>query len=190
MTSIWRKVTEIDLPADSNLKAFSIPQIKDLTVTYFLKLTLQNSAGQIISSNFYWLSTTDDVLNLKGTKWYYTPVSSYADMTQLEKLLPVKLAASGRAMRRGGEEIALVTISNPSRGLAFFVHLQIKQGSSERDVLPVVWEDNYISLLPGERREVTATYKVRDLGNAAAFLKVEGWNSVPLEIPLTVKKKR
>jgi len=186
----FSKVTEIDLPADSNLKAFSIPQIKDLTVTYFLKLTLQNLAGQIISSNFYWLSTTDDVLNLKGTKWYYTPVSSYADMTQLEKLLPVKLAASGRAMRRGGEEIALVTISNPSRGLAFFVHLQIKQGSSERDVLPVVWEDNYISLLPGERREVTATYKVRDLGNAAAFLKVEGWNSVPLEIPLTVKKKR
>ena len=144
----------------------------------------------MISSNFYWLSTTDDVLDTKKTKWYYTPVSSYADMTQLEKLPSAKLAVSGRALRRGGEEIARVTVSNPSRSLAFFVHLLIKQGNSERDVLPVIWEDNYVSLLPGERREITATYKVRDLGNAAAFLKVEGWNSLPIKIPLSVSKKR
>src|SRR5437660_5646011 len=133
----FSNVTEIDLAADSNFKAFSIPQIRDLSATYFLKLTLQNSAGKIVSSNFYWLSTTDDVLDKTKTKWYYTPVSSYADMTQLEKLPPVKLVVAGRAQRRGGEETARVTISNSSRSLAFFVHLQIKQGSSGRDVLPV-----------------------------------------------------
>jgi exo-1,4-beta-D-glucosaminidase len=186
----FSKVTEVDLAPDSNLKAFLIPQIKDLSATYFLKLTLQDATGRTVSSNFYWLSTIDDVLDAKKTKWYYTPVTSYADMTQLEKLPPVKLAVSGRAARRGGEEIARVSISNPSHGLAFFVHLQIKQGSSERDVLPIVWEDNYVSLLPGERREVTATYKVKDLGNAAALLKVEGWNSSPIRISLASNKKR
>jgi len=186
----FSKATEVDLAADSNFKAFSIPQIKDLSATWFLKLILQNSAGQILSSNFYWLSTTDDVLDTKKTKWYYTPVSSYADMTQLEKLPPVRLVVAGRAVRRGGEEVAHVTLSNPSRSLAFFVHLQIKQGSSERDVLPVVWQDNYISLLPGERREVTATYKVKDLGNAAAILKVEGWNTVPVKISLAPDRRR
>jgi exo-1,4-beta-D-glucosaminidase len=186
----FSKVSEVDLAADSNFKAFSIPQIKDLSTTYFLKLTLQNSTGHIISSNFYWLSTTDDVLDQKKTKWFYTPVSSYADMTQLEKLPPVKLDVSGRAVRRGGEEVARVTISNPSQSLAFFVHLQIKQGSSERDVLPVVWEDNYVSLLPGERREITATYRVKDLGNTAAFLNVEAWNSSPVKISLAPNKRR
>jgi len=186
----FSKVTEVNLAADSNFKAFSIPQIKDLSATYFLKLTLQNLTGQIVSSNFYWLSTTDDVLDMTKTKWYYTPVSSYADMTQLEKLPPAKLVVTGRAVRKGGEEIARVTISNPSRNLAFFVHLQIKQGRSERDVLPIIWNDNYVSLLPGERKEVTATYKVKDSGNAPAFLKVEGWNSVPIRIPLAVNKKR
>jgi exo-1,4-beta-D-glucosaminidase len=186
----FSKVTAVDLAADSNFKAFSIPEISDLSTTYFLKLTLQNATGQIVSSNFYWLSTTDDVLDKTKTKWFYTPVSSYADMTQLEKLPAVKLAVSGRAMRRAGEEIARVTISNPSRSLAFFVHLEIKQGISERDVLPVVWEDNYISLLPGERREVAATYKVKDLGNAAGFLNVEGWNISPVKISLAPDKKR
>jgi len=186
----FSKVTEIDLAADSNFKAFSIPEIKDLSATYFLNLTLQNATGQIVSSNFYWLSTTDDVLDKTKTKWYYTPVSSYADMTQLEQLPAVKLAVSGRTSRRGGEETARVAISNPSQSLAFFVHLQIKQGSSERDVLPVIWQDNYISLLPGERRELTASYKVRDLGNAAAFLKVEAWNSAPVKISLASDKRR
>jgi len=186
----FSKATEVDLAADSNFKAFSIPQIKDLSATYFLKLTLQNANAQIVSSNFYWLSTTDDVLDTKKTKWFYTPVSSYADMTQLQKLPPVKLGVSGRAVRRGGEEIAHVSISNPGRSLAFFVHLQIKQGSSGRDVLPVVWEDNYVSLLPGERREVTATYKVKDLENAAAVLVVEGWNSAPVKISLAPNRRR
>ncbi|MDX6444533.1 MAG: exo,4-beta-D-glucosaminidase [Blastocatellia bacterium] len=180
----FSKVAEMDLAADSNVKAFSLPEIKDLSAIYFLKLTLQNASGQIVSSNFYWLSTTDDVLDTKKTKWFYTPVSSYADMTQLEKLPAVKLAVSGRTVRRGGEEIARVAISNPSPSLAFFVHLQIKQGNSERDILPVVWQDNYVSLLPGERREITATYKVKDLGKAAATLKVEAWNSAPVKISL------
>jgi exo-1,4-beta-D-glucosaminidase len=102
----------------------------------------------------------------------------------------VKLAVSGRTLRRGGEEIARVAISNPSPSLAFFVHLQIKQGSSERDVLPVVWQDNYVSLLPGERREITATYKVKDLGNTGATLKVEAWNSAPVKVSLGRNKKR
>jgi exo-1,4-beta-D-glucosaminidase len=186
----FSKATEFVLAADSNFKAFSIPQIKDLSTTYFLKLTLQDTAGKIVSSNFYWLSTTDDVLDMKKTKWYYTPVSSYADMTQLEKLPPVKLEVAGRAVRRGGEESAHVKISNPSRDLALFVQLQIKQGRSDQNVLPVVWEDNYISLLPGERREITATYKVKDLGNAAAFLTVAGWNSSPVKISLGPNKKR
>ena len=130
------------------------------------------------------------MLDTKKTKWYYTPVTSYADMTQLERLPPVKLEVSGRAVRRGGAEIARVTISNPSRSLAFFVHLQIKRGSNGPDVLPVVWQDNYVSLLPGERRELTATYKVKDLGSATAFLKVEGWNSAPIKVPLAVNRKR
>ncbi|MDX6382964.1 MAG: exo,4-beta-D-glucosaminidase, partial [Blastocatellia bacterium] len=77
-----------------------------------------------------------------------------------------------------------------SRRLAFFVHLQIKQGSGGRDVVPVVWQDNYISLLPGESREVTATYKVKDLGKAAPSLKVKAWNSAPVTIPLAVHRKR
>jgi exo-1,4-beta-D-glucosaminidase len=125
------------------------------------------------------------VLDPKKAEWYYTPVSSYADMTQLEKLPPVTLSVSGKAERRGQNEIAHVTVSNPTRSLAFFIRLQIKKGSNGADVLPIVWQDNYFSLMPGERREISASYKLKDLAGARAFVTIEGWNSAPVSTPIT-----
>jgi exo-1,4-beta-D-glucosaminidase len=185
----FSNVSSLDLPADSNAKALVFPQFQGLSSTYFLRLMLEDEKGQTISSNFYWLSTKDDVLDWQKSTWYYTPTNSYADMTQLQKLLPVKLVLAANAVRRGGDDIAHVTVSNPSSSLAFFIHLQIKKGTSDKDVLPVVWQDNYLTLMPGESREVTATYKVKDLGTAAPFLAIEGWNSSKLLKPIARKRR-
>ena len=185
----FSRVLRLDLPADTNSSALLIPPIQDLTATYFLRLLLEDSNGRLLSSNFYWLSAKDDVLDWQKSTWYYTPTSSYADMTQLQKLPAVKLALSSRALRKDGTEIAHVRVSNPGRTIAFFVQLQIKQGRSGRDVLPVIWQDNYFSLLPGESREITATYRLRDLGNSPAFLSVDGWNSSPVMIAIDAKSK-
>jgi exo-1,4-beta-D-glucosaminidase len=108
----------------------------------------------------------------------------------LEKLPPVKLSVSGNAQRRGQNEIAHVIVSNPTESLAFFVRLQVKKGSNGEDVLPIVWQDNYFSLMPGERREIAASYKLKDLGAARAFLTVEGWNSAAFSIPIPASRKR
>jgi exo-1,4-beta-D-glucosaminidase len=40
----------------------------------------------------------------------------------------------------------------------------------------VIWQDNYISLLPGEKREVTATYRASQLGESKPAVEVSGWN--------------
>jgi exo-1,4-beta-D-glucosaminidase len=81
-----------------------------------------------------------------------------------------------RSERKGEEEITHVTLENPSKNLAFFVRLKVVKGEQGEEILPVVWEDNYISLLPGERREVTATYRSSELGAAKAVVEVSGWN--------------
>ena len=44
------------------------------------------------------------------------------------------------------------------------------------EILPVLWSDNYFALLPGETREVNATYSARDLGRSAPTVEVDGWN--------------
>ena len=60
--------------------------------------------------------------------------------------------------RKGEDAITHVTLENPSKSLAFFVRLKVDQGKGGEEILPVIWQDNYISLLPGEKREVSATY--------------------------------
>ena len=53
---------------------------------------------------------------------------------------------------------------------------KVDKGLKGEEILPVVWEDNYISLLPGEKREVTATYRVSELGAAKPSVEISGWN--------------
>jgi len=161
-----------------------LPDIRDLSATYFLKLSLTGSDGKELSSNFYWLSTKDDVLDFEKSTWYYTPTSSLADMRQLQELPRLKLAVSGITKRKGEEETAHVTLTNHSKHLGFFVHLQLQGERSGREVLPILWQDNYFSLLPGERRVITGTYNIRDLENDSPKLVVEGWNVEPVSIPL------
>jgi exo-1,4-beta-D-glucosaminidase len=139
-------------------------------------LALETTDGKLVSSNFYWLSTKDDTLDWAKSTWYYTPASSFADLTALQNLKPVELRTVGRVERNGEEEVAHVTVENPSSSLAFAVHLQLKRGRDGEEVLPVLWEDNYFALLPGEKRELTALYKTKSLEGKSPSLTVEAWN--------------
>jgi exo-1,4-beta-D-glucosaminidase len=76
-----------------------------------------------------------------------------------------------------------VTLQNPSRALAFFVHLKVSkstqvptEAAEESEILPMLWEDNYFPLMPGEKRAITATYRAKDLGKAMPLVDVDGWN--------------
>jgi exo-1,4-beta-D-glucosaminidase len=88
----------------------------------------------------------------------------------------VKLKVSDSSTKNGEEEITRVMLENPSQNLAFFVRLKVDKGVKGDEILPVVWQDNYISLLPGEKREVTATYRASELGTAKPTVEVTGWN--------------
>ena len=106
--------------------------------------------------------------------WYTTPTVSYADYTALSQLPKVKLNVTSRNERKGHDAITHVTVENPSKSLAFFVRLKVNKTGKE--ILPVLWEDNYFSLLPGEKREVSATYRASELGTAKPAVEVSGWN--------------
>jgi exo-1,4-beta-D-glucosaminidase len=69
-----------------------------------------------------------------------------------------------------------VVVENPSKSLAFFVRLKVNKGVGGEEVLPVLWQDNYISLLPGEKREISATYRAADLGTSKPAVEVSAWN--------------
>ncbi len=72
-----------------------------------------------------------------------------------------------------------MTVTNPGRDLGFFVHLRITNGRGGEELLPVLWQDAYFSLLPGGKREVTATYRMEDLEGTHPVIEVNGWDVAP-----------
>jgi exo-1,4-beta-D-glucosaminidase len=176
MSEKFSKQVSLDAAADSTNKILTLPDIDGLSPTYFLVLRLHDSSGKLVGSNFYWLSTKPETLDWEKSNWYTTPTSSYADYTALSQLPKVKLKVADHTEHKGEEAITHITLENPSKTLAFFVRLKVNQGKAGDEILPVIWQDNYLSLLPGEKREVTAIYRTREMGAAQPTVEVSGWN--------------
>jgi exo-1,4-beta-D-glucosaminidase len=175
MTERFSREATFDAGPDSSNRLFAIPELEGLTPAYFVWLALDDSEGKRVSTNFYWLSTKPEALNWEKSDWYHTPTKSFADFTALKSLpaVELKLASSSK------EGSTRVTVENPTRSLAFFVHLKVTGGESGDEILPVLWQDNYFPLLPGEKREITATYRPGDLGRSRPVVVVDGWNVQP-----------
>src|SRR5713101_1420841 len=167
----------MNLPPDSSTKAFDLPKVDDLSKTYFLRLELHNAAGKQLSDNFYWLSTKPDVLDWKHKKdTVYTPQAEFGDLSGLSTLPEVKLEVRSSREEQGSKAGVRVSVRNPSGSIAFMVHLRVTKGKGGEDLTPIFWSDNYFSLLPGEEREVTASYDLSDLSGKDAVLEVGGYN--------------
>ena len=178
MTEKFSHEDSLDAGADSTAKILTLPDISGLSPVYFLVLRLTDSTGKLVGSNFYWLSTKPETIDWAKSTWWMTPTESFADYTSLAQLPKVKLKVSERTERKGEDSFTHVTLENPSKNLAFFVRLKVSKGAKGEEILPVVWEDNYISLLPGEKREVTATYRTSELGTAKPVVRSAAgtWN--------------
>ena len=160
----------VDLPADGIATVLTLPSIADLTTTYFLRLSARDRSGKTLSTNFYWLSTQDDVIDWAKSAWYYTPTTKHADLTQLATLPPTTLRTNLTVASRGH---ATVRVENTGRALAFQVRLMLVDSSNGEEFLPVFWDDNYLALLAGEAREITVEYPA---SAATPALQVEAWN--------------
>jgi exo-1,4-beta-D-glucosaminidase len=175
----WKDAT-LDAAADSTARVFEIPQIEGLSATYFLDLRITDAKGKLAGSNFYWLSTKPETLDWAKSNWYTTPTASYADYTSLSEMPKVRLNVESRSERSGNSDskdaVTHVVLENPTSNVAFFVRLKLVKGRGGEEILPVVWQDNYISLLPAEKREIKATYHVSSLGTAKPDVEISGWN--------------
>ncbi len=167
----------LDIAPDSSTKALAIPEISDLTSTYFVRANLTSAEGKLVSTNFYWLSTAVDELDWNKTTWMYTPTSAYADLTALSKLPSALIQVDATVEHKtNGEDVLRAKVKNPSTELAFFLRLKAANGESGEEILPVLWEDNYITLMPSEARTITATFRHKDVGDAAVKLELTGVN--------------
>ena len=140
-----------DVGGDDVAAAFTLdlaPLMGDGVV--FVKLQLRDESGQTVSENFYWLG------------------ASSASYRKLNRLGEASVAATARAEKGR----VVVSLQNTSAVAALATKLTLLAADGTR-VLPAYYADNYVSLLPGEKREITVDYPA-DL--TAARVGIRGWN--------------
>jgi hypothetical protein len=118
-----------------------------------VKLVLRNAAGQVVSDNLYWLAATSPI---------------YRQLNHL----PVANVAATATMAGGGK--IRVQLRNAGAAVALSNKLTLVNADGTR-ILPAYYSDNYVSLLPGETREVEIEYPA-SAAKGAPEVKLRGWS--------------
>ena len=134
-----------------------------------VKLELRSAAGQLLSDNLYWLGATG------------------ASYRQLTRLPAARLAASATWTRSGDTSRVHVQLQNAGTAVALENKLTLVNASDGTRILPAYYSDNYVSLLPGESREIDIEYPAA-AAKGEPQVNLRGWSLAPTTVPITQKK--
>ncbi|MEU1163239.1 discoidin domain-containing protein [Streptomyces sp. NPDC005921] len=146
--------TTVDVAPSATTTAFTGPAQDDLPDLHLLRLRLTDARGTLLSENTYWRYRTPEAMNALN-QLGRTRVS--ADLTRTDRH-----TVTARVTNRGPAVAAMLRVS------------LLDDRSGDR-VLPTLYSDNYLWLLPGESRTVTATWPA-DVAVARPSVRVEGYN--------------
>lgn len=149
-------VNNLSVAANHTTSVLSLGVPSGVTGAYLIKLTLKDSSGKEINRNVYWWSTTTDKLDWANSDWFHTPTTQYADLSGLTSMAKTNVSATATTTVSGNTATTTVTLTNSGSGKvpAFFVEAKLRDASGKQ-VAPVYWSDNDVTLWPGESTALT-----------------------------------
>lgn len=154
---IWSQDKVCDIKSASALSCFPLDYPAAEKVL-FLKLELK-SDGMLLSENFYWLE------NSKG------------NCTDLNDLPVTHMKMNIEEGYEDGFYTAKIELKNVSKSLSLLNKIKLKDKQSGESVLPVFFDDDYISLLPGEKKTIAMKIEGKLVENRDVEIHLEGWNT-------------
>jgi exo-1,4-beta-D-glucosaminidase len=170
---------ETELKANTSKQLVKLPQFTWNKSVAFIYIRITDSTGKEIDNNFYWISYKKDVLDYdkEVQPWnYHTPSKQYADFTALNNMKTTNVISSLNKKYDQNKTVFSVKLANKSNNIAFFINAQLVDNKTGNTILPVLWTDNYISLLPGETRILKATIENEVLNNKDVKLITDWYN--------------
>jgi hypothetical protein len=116
----------------------------DCTGSGTARLLVKNSAGIPISENLYWINLKDDY-------------------KALDQLPAANLTATVTTSGNNGKTKYLLNITNPGDHIAFMISCKLQGARSSKELLPTLWNKNYVTLLPKETIQLEAEINNLDL---------------------------
>jgi hypothetical protein len=151
---IWEKEEGSQAAPNSVTRLFTIPEPKEVAGVYFLKLTLSEN-GKQVTDNIYWLTTRP---------------KDYTTLSGLPRSTPAMKAS---VKQEKGVYSATVRLQ-AKKAVSFFNRIKVLDRQTGKRILPVHYTDNYITLMPGDTREVGIEF-TSPLPEERISIVVESW---------------
>jgi len=153
----WSKSVNVDSPEDSVATPIHLDFPDTLTPVHFIRLKLVGG-DRAISENFY----------LRGAE---------ENNFRAIRTLPKATVEAATHVEREGDEWVLTTVlHNASAQPALMVSLKAVRAQSGDRILPALYSDNYIALMPGEGRRIMTRLNDADTRGERPAIVVGGFN--------------
>jgi exo-1,4-beta-D-glucosaminidase len=177
-----REVNNIDVASGDTFPALTLPRFPNLTPVYFVRCQLFDRSGHMLVDNVYWQSQKDDDYgDPDPADAFSTDLVSWADMTALNTMPPVSLELSAQTAP-GDRTHVTIRLHNPTAHIAFFERAEITPTRDGDEILPIQYDDNYITVFPGETTEIHSS--IQQSCPTGAWVKVQGYNTPETSTPL------
>jgi hypothetical protein len=159
-TNMFSQRFPLDCEEDSTATLLRMDYPAGLSEVHFLRLTLRRP-GFVVSTNFY----------LRGLR--------AGDYRAIRTLAKAAVRSSTTAEQGDHHWLLTTTLKNISATPALMVRLKAVREKSGDRILPVLYDDNYFSLMPGESRIVTTRLEHADTRGERPKIVLAGFNVAP-----------
>ena len=155
--TLWEQTMDYICDEDMTLEMMQVDVPQEIAGAYFLRLTLIDNKGVVRSMNDYVHTTVEN------------------DRTSLHDLRRAQVTAT--ASGKG------VTLTNTGQVPAVMLRLNLK-GDDGEQILPVIYSDNYLHLMPGESRTIDIEWKNEDARGCKPIVEITGTNVTKTTVQL------
>jgi exo-1,4-beta-D-glucosaminidase len=177
-----RSANEISVSFNGINQVILLPKYPESTPVFFVRCQLFDKSGKLVVDNTYWKSQKDDDVGPQKND-YYTSLQQekWSDMTALNAMPVVKLEIEAQQKKVGEESHVTIRLHNPSTQIAFFERATISKEKDGNEILPIEYDDNYVSVFPGE---TVGIHGIVWKGAEARWVKLEGYNTSSISVPV------
>jgi hypothetical protein len=176
----WQKSATLDSKEDSVETPIKIEYPADLTPVHFIRLKLTRGAT-VVSDNFYLRGTKENPqIAAVGAAGPGSPAPSTGgigyDLTAIRTMPQVKVEATTTVARQGSRWVLTTELHNIDKTPALMLRVKAVRERSGDRILPALYSDNYVALMPGEKCTVKTELENADTRGERPRIALEGFN--------------
>jgi hypothetical protein len=169
----WEKTATLASKEDSVETPIKVEYPAGLTPVHFIRLKLTRG-GQTVSDNFY-LRGLEETKSTTPSRGMGGGGLGY-NLQAIRTLPKVKVQAATKVEQKGGRWFLTTELHNATATPALMVRAKVVREKSGDRILPAIYSDNYIPLMPGERRTIRTELEDADTRGERPRIVVDGFN--------------